>query len=282
MIILAVGSCGSAASPPRPSLVAATGYPFIWPAPPSSSSPRLTRGRPSWWGVVGPDDQDPQLAERLDRPPPPSQTRAPNKSRDPPVPGPSASTPPITPGSAPASPVAARRTSASWPEQVQELRVRFDDGRIYVNARRSDGGARSSPPRLRPASRPTVRLWLPPAHRTRPLAFRHLGPPTRARRFAASTSRPLSIASWVSEEIAELRRRGGSSTLAGANAVLSNPIVKLPDGRRVRLGPALGRRPAHHLPDHRPRRRRADDRSPAEPSPASVFIPRVCVPDVPR
>ncbi|MBX3385756.1 MAG: hypothetical protein KF768_04215 [Phycisphaeraceae bacterium] len=242
----------------------------------------LTRAEPSWWGVVDPDDpKTRQLAEQLENGVTTllSDPRPPNKSRDPRDPW----TVRLNAADANAWLNARLRQwldtqddiGFKWPEQVQELRVRFDDGRIYVGARVDQNGASQIfTAALRPRFEADGALWLP-AER---IALGRFGLPatwvlpTRADDSPASNVSPVvDRVGEVSEEIAELpQTRQVLRALAGANAVLSNPIVKLPDGRRVRL---LGLRAQGGgllitcqtiVRDGA----RADGRSPAEPSPA--------------
>lgn len=207
----------------------------------------LTRAEPSWWGTL--DANDPQVklkAEQIENGVTSllSDPRPPNKSRDPRDPW----TVRLSATDANAWLNARLRQwlntqediGFKWPEQVDELRVRFEGGRISVGARVNQNGASQIfTATLRPRFERDGALWMP-AER---IALGRLGlpaswvlPSAEEGPTEAADSPVVERMGEVSEEIAELpQTRQVLAALAGENAVLSNPIVKLPDGRRVKL-----------------------------------------------
>lgn len=125
----------------------------------------------------------------------------------------------------------------TWPPELRAVEVRFDGGRIDVGASVGDRTVAASPVRvitasLRPEFRSSGELWLP----------------------AASTSvGRLSVpSSWMLSRAAPAARRAGTkalpdslqsmpelrdimSALSGERPMMRTPVIRIGDGRRVRL-----------------------------------------------
>lgn len=120
-----------------------------------------------------------------------------------------------------------------WPSELEELRVEFNDQRIYVGARiRSAGQEQILTAVLAPEFRPDGSLWLPAEVVT-------LGRLALPAKWVLGTrgGRPVGGAvTNVPESIAELpQTRVVLSAFAGENAVMLEPTIRLGDGRRVRV-----------------------------------------------
>jgi len=135
----------------------------------------------------------------------------------------------------------------TWPEQVGELRVNFADGRIAIGAKVWPGLASGAAPvdpsqrgksqtlaaELRPEFKADGALWMT-AEKVNigrlPL------PASWVLGGKGSTAKGREAVSELSTELASLPQTGKVLTaFSGAGPVLSRPIIKLADGRRVRL-----------------------------------------------
>lgn len=130
-----------------------------------------------------------------------------------------------------------------WPREVKQVQVCFEEGRIHVGARvvSPDGGARSGPrPRtlgatLRVEFGPDGSLWLT-AER---IEIGRLPVPAGwvlgSARAGGSSAGERKVGE-VSEDLARLpQTRNVLAAFRGERPVISRPVIRLADGRRVRL-----------------------------------------------
>lgn len=125
-----------------------------------------------------------------------------------------------------------------WPESVQELNVDFRDGLILVGAKVSTRGRedRAAPhagnyfsAAVEPRFTPDGSLWLP----ARRVALGRLTVPAS---WMLRKPDEVAAADRVPDELAKLpETREVLGAFAGRRAVMTNPTIRLGDGRRVKL-----------------------------------------------
>ena len=125
-----------------------------------------------------------------------------------------------------------------WPESVQELNVDFRDGLILIGAKVSTRGRedRAAPhagnyfsAAVEPRFTPDGSLWLP----ARRVALGRLTVPAS---WMLRKPDQVAAADRVPDELAKLpETREVRGALAGRRAVMTNPTIRLGDGRRVKL-----------------------------------------------
>ncbi len=130
--------------------------------------------------------------------------------------------------------------SFKWPEEVKELQVDFRDQRLYVGARLVSGGReRVVSARLAPEFHADGSLWMPAEW----VMIGKIGVPAA---WLLDDEGEIGIADGdgggggVQEEVPDDLRdlpqtQGVLLAFAGHRAVMTNPVIKLGDGRRVRL-----------------------------------------------
>ena len=127
----------------------------------------------------------------------------------------------------------------AWPEQLTDLRVRFEEGRITVGARvEQHGASQVFSATLSPAFRKDGSLWMPADNvalgRLKIPASWVLGSPGDESRGEPSPAEKQT--GKVAADIAKLpATRRVLAAFAGRNAVRQDPTIRLPDGRRVRI-----------------------------------------------
>jgi len=124
-----------------------------------------------------------------------------------------------------------------WPESLQELQIDFQDGLIHVGAKvsaakRVEPDTRSGnyfSAAIAPQFKPDGSLWMP----ARWVALGKLRVPAS---WMLSEPDEVAAADRVPDEIADLAEtKQVLSAFAGRQAAMTNPTIKLGDGRRVRI-----------------------------------------------
>lgn len=200
----------------------------------------LTRAAPSWWTQVNASDPRViQKAEQLENGVASvlSSPRPPNKSGDPRDPW----TVRLTATDANAWLNARLRKwlnsqeqmNFRWPEQVAELRVDFQDSRIYIGAKvMQKGAAQVFTATLVPTFHKDGSLWM----LAEDVSLGRLAIPAEWVLADDDGTHAATHTERVSEEIAKLpQTKQVLAAFAGKGPVMTNPIIKLADGRRVRL-----------------------------------------------
>lgn len=132
----------------------------------------------------------------------------------------------------------------AWPKEVGAVQVAFEGGRIYVAASLRAGTSPVSPARVVTASLEPVfdedgSLWMP----ARTIGMGRMAVPASLILGSDTLSIPTSTRSaetgsqpGVPGQLADLpQTKGVLSALAGRAPVLRNPVLKIGDGRRVKL-----------------------------------------------
>lgn len=123
-----------------------------------------------------------------------------------------------------------------WPQEVRQVQAHFDGARIVIGAHISRGGPKGeyfAAASIAPEVRADGSLWLPASS----LSVGRLPIPTRLAIGSGGEPGPvLSAEERIPAQLQSLpQTRQVLSVLAGSRAALINPVLKLPDGRRIRL-----------------------------------------------
>lgn len=122
--------------------------------------------------------------------------------------------------------------SFTWPEEVRELQVDFRDQRLFVGARLVGGGReRVVSAQIAPEFHADGSLWMPAEW----VMIGKLGVPA-SWLLSGEGDTLQDVQEEVPDDLRELpQTQGVLGAFAGRHAVMTNPVVRLGDGRRVRL-----------------------------------------------